>query len=500
MQPTTATDGVTVRVSDASMARRLRDVAPEGTTVVRVGPTGIGAIDPLVTVTDDDETALHADCSPAAGESIAADATAGTAAGDGDPDAVVQHAPDASRFPATGSQLPGLETGDRVVLGGCGWRDPVNPADHEAAGGFAEADTDEEAVVAAGRDLLGRGWGDACHDRPVADAWETARDADGAATVVVNAHGDAGDRLLLESAPLEVLEGAEAVARTVGADRIVVYAAETDDLAVDTVREAAEAYPNPPVPVDVATGPAVHRAGEPTMAIEAIEGNDRLEARISPPEPSTVGLFGRPTVVHTARTVAHLAAGLRGDETDTRVLRVTGDVAAPATVELPAEASLATALEAVTVEGEVKAVCVGGRFGGVTADLDVGVAPERLAAADLGSDGGVTVLSTDRCVLEFVGERTQYAADENCGRCVPCREGTVQLAELLREVYDGAYDPEGIEELVRVMDRSSVCAFGVQAGRPARTAIAEFESEVRAHAEGRCPADSCLATPEAEAT
>lgn len=499
MQPTTATDGVTIRVSDASMARRLREVAPDRVTVVRVGPTGIGAVDPLVTVTDGDETAVHADCSPAAGESIAADATAGTDAGDRDPDAVVTHAPDATRLPDLGGQVPALAVGQRTVLAGCGWRQPANAADHEAAGGF-DGEADPEAVLAAGRDLTGRGWGDACHDRPVADAWETARAAEGTPAVVVNAHGEAGDRLLLESAPLEVLEGAAAVARTVGADRIVVYAAETDDRAVETVREAARAYPDPPAPVDVVTGPAVHRAAEPTMAIEAIEGNDRLEARISPPHPSEVGLFGRPTVVHTARTAAHLAVGLRGMPADTRVLRVTGDVSTPATVELPAGASLETALEAVTVEGEFKAACVGGRFGGVTADLDVGVAPDRLAAADLGTDGGVTVLSADRCVLEFVGERTQYAADENCGRCVPCREGTVQLADLLRDVYEGAYDPEGIEELVRVMDRSSICAFGVQAGRPARTAIAEFETEVRAHAEGRCPVDSCLSTPEPEAT
>jgi NADH-quinone oxidoreductase subunit F len=59
-------------------------------------------------------------------------------------------------------------------------------------------------------------------------------------------------------------------------------------------------------------------------------------------------------------------------------------------------------------------------------------------------------------------------------------------------VYDGTYDPEGIEELVRVMETSSICAFGVEAGRPARTALAEFESEFEAHADGRCPAGACL--------
>ena len=101
------------------------------------------------------------------------------------------------------------------------------------------------------------------------------------------------------------------------------------------------------------------------------------------------------------------------------------------------------------------------------------------------------MLADDRCVLEFVGRRAQFAAAENCGRCVPCREGTTQLAALLRDIYDGAYDPDDIEELIRVIEGSSICTFGVEAGRPTRTAIAEFESELQAHADGHCPANSC---------
>jgi NADH-quinone oxidoreductase subunit F len=241
------------------------------------------------------------------------------------------------------------------------------------------------------------------------------------------------------------------------------------------------------------------------MALEAIEGADRLEARLTPPGPASVGLYGRPTVVHTARTLAALAVALRDADTDeqsgtgeaTRVVSVTGDVVAPATVELPVTESLRSVLEAVDLDGEFKAACVGGRFGGVTADLDVSADPTALTEADLGTEGAVHVLSEDRCVLEFVGSRTQYAADENCGRCVPCREGSVQLAGLLRDIYDGEYDPAGIEELVRVMARTSICAFGVQAARPARTAVTEFEHELRAHADGRCPADSCLTALEA---
>ncbi len=492
MQHTTA-DGVTVRIAGAGPDPDLLGAAPDG--AVETGPTGVPALEPLVAVTRDGETALHARCSPAEMESIAAKPNDPTA---GDPDAVVEHAPDPATLPATGSGLPGLDLGSRVVLGACGWRRPTATEDHEAAGGFL--DPDPAAVLDAGADLLGRGWGDLCQDAPLAGVWETARDADGDAAVVLNAHGDAADRLLLESAPFEALDGAAAVAGTVDADRIVVYASTADERTLATAREAAREYPDPPAPIDVVAGPAEYRAAEPTMAIEAIEGNHRLEARISPPGPESVGLFEAPTVVHTARTTAHLAAALRADDGDagtTRTVTVTGDVEAPATVELAPGATVEDALAAVTVDGTFKAACVGGRFGGVTRDLDVGVDPGALADADLGTEGTVAVLADDRCVLEFVGRRTQFAADENCGRCVPCREGTVQLAELLRDVYDGDYDPAGIEELVGVMERTSVCEFGVAAGRPARTAIDAFESELLAHADGRCPADSCLDAPEA---
>ena len=233
------------------------------------------------------------------------------------------------------------------------------------------------------------------------------------------------------------------------------------------------------------------------MALEAIEGNHRLEARLRRPDEVAPTLHERPALVHTARTLAHLAVGVRTDEVpSTRVVTVSGDVEAPATVELPETASLDVALDAVQLPDGFKAACVGGRFGGLTESLDVPVDPDALADADLGTEGTVEVLGDGRCILEFVGKRTQFAADTNCGRCVPCREGSTQLTELLRDVYDGDYDAPSIEELVRVMDGSSICEFGVNAGRPARTAMDAFDAEFLAHADGRCPTETCFEAPE----
>lgn len=487
-------DGPTVRISATDPERALSETnaAPDGVFVV--GSTGAQALEPLVAVTREGRTAFHARCSPERVAELCARADSPEAAQSGGSDAVVDHDPETARLPVP--ELPGLGAGERTVLGACGWRRPTSVADHEAAGGFGAPGP--TAVLEAGESLRGRGWGDLCQDESVADTWEAVRDTDGDAAVVVNGHGTASDALLLASAPFEVLDGAAAVARTVDADRIVVYASDDDEHAVETVREAAETYPEPPAAIDVVTGPAEYRAAEPTMSIEAIEGNHRLEARLRPPGPEEAGLHGRPTLVHTPRTLAHLAVALRRDESPgTRVLTVAGDVAAPVTVELSETATLSEAIDAADLTGEFKAACVGGQFGGVTRETDVTLDPAALADADLGTEGSVRVLADDRCIVEFVGRQARFASEENCGRCVPCREGTTQLAELLRDIYGGDYDRDGIEELVRVMDTSSICAFGVRAGRPTRTAMSAFGSEFEAHADGRCPAGSCIEALEA---
>lgn len=479
----TAVEGPVVRIAGREVPAPDTDI--DGTVAV-VGSTGVPAVEPLVAVTRGRRTAFYTRCSPERVAEIVSSVDDGEV---GDPDAVVDHDPETTRLPVP--DLPGLWTGTRTVLGACGWRRPASPEDHEAAGGFGAPDP--EAVFSAGAALHGRGWGDLCHDEACGPAWETVRDGAGDGAVIVNAHGNDGDRLLLESAPFEVLDGATALAAAIDATEVILYASTADGEAVETAREAVAAHPDPAVPTDVVTGPAEHRAAEPTMAIEAVEGNHRLEARITPPGPEKFGLHGRPTLVHTPRTLAHLAAALReGEATETRVVTVAGDVDAPATVELPESATLDAAVDAVGADDGVKAACVGGQFGGITRDLDVAVDPASLTEAGLGTEGKVHLLGVDQCVVEFVGSRTQYAAEENCGRCVPCREGTTQLAGLLRDVYNGGYDPDGIVELVRVMETSSVCAFGVEAGRPARTALAEFESEFEAHADGRCPAGACL--------
>lgn len=490
MTSTPATDSV-VRISAEVTDSSLAAAAEETTwTVHEVGTTGRAAIEPIVALTRGGRTAIYTQCTPSRLDTIASVCLDGEIDGVG-PRTVVHHESEPTEFPVDDS-LPGVSG----VLGGCGWRRPTSVSDHEDAGGFSDQGRDK--LFELGSELRGRGWGDASHDQPVKAAWERANDAKGEPMLVVNGHGTAADTLLLESAPFEVLDGANALAAAIDASQIVLYLSEADEDTLAVVANAVEQYPDPSVPMTPVAGKDVYRAGEPTMAIEDIEGNHRLEARRRPPGPETFGVDGRPTLVHTPRTFAHLAVGLRDKLPETRVVSIEGAVTDRQTVEFPERKTLEEAVGSVDIEGELKAVCVGGRFGGLTADLDTQLDPDSLAHAGLGTEGVIRVLSNDQCLLSFVGKRAAFASDANCGRCVPCREGTTQLAELLRDVYAGRYDRGKIAELADVMERTSLCEFGVAAARPVQTALDRFEHEIEAHADGQCPAGDCPEPLEAQ--
>jgi NADH-quinone oxidoreductase subunit F len=470
-----------------------------------VGSTGIEGLEPLVAATLDGETAFFARCSTDRVRSVAAALGDGTLPTDG-ATAVVEHEPRVVTLP-TPEDGP-LAVGDRVVLGGCGWRRPTSVDDYRAVRSPVAPGVDRSREATARIDeagLRGRGRGDVAADAPVVENWEAVVAADGDPVVVVNANEAdpraAADRLLLESDPLAVLDPALAAAVALDATDIVVYVNETETLAHRRVRAAADALADElrmDVPIRIVAGPDEYKTGEPTMALEAIEGNHRIEARRQPPGPSEHGVDGRPTLVHTPRTFAQIGRVLAGEDPlgassdpGTRLFTVAGDVDAPATVELSTGATLDAALPAVeTVEGR-KAACVGGVFGGLTRSLDVPASAPGLESARLGTNGVVELLGESTCMVALAGSRATFAREENCGRCVPCREGSTQLVGLLRDVYDGEFADGMLRELLRVVRETSLCGFGRDAARPVTTAIEAFETEFTAHAAGRCPAGTC---------
>ncbi|MXR42772.1 NADH dehydrogenase FAD-containing subunit [Halobaculum sp. WSA2] len=496
-------------------ARRAADAAAEAEgppiETLAVGSPGTVHL-PLVAVTREGRTAVHRSVDPNGAASLV------SLLADGDDDlpvdgasAVVDHEPEPDDFPVGDGPL---SAGTRRTLRGAGWADPTT---FESPGTLG----DEALETVSDLGVRGRGWGDARQDEPLAAGWRDARDADGDPVVVINGL-DAdpkadGDRLLLGSLPGRVVAGAVVAASAVDAEDVVAVLPEDDPVVAERVRAVGDRVAAvTDLTVEVVAAEPDYMTAEHTAVLESLEGNDRIEARRRPPDPETWGLFERPTLVHTPRTLAAVERAvadperLDADAADpgTRLVTVVGPERR--TVELPTDTSLSRALVAeefgkeatedagggdLGETGPTEAfACVGGQFGGLTRDLDTPASAPALRGAGLGTNGSIEPFeegSGGGCPVVVVGRRMRVAREENCGRCVPCRTGSVRAHELLREVYAGSFAESRLRELARTMGRTSLCEFGGDAARPLATALDEFGGYLRAHADGRCPAGVC---------
>ena len=288
-----------VRVSASSheaeteVYRAAHEVA-ESTPVVEVGPTGVDSLSPLVLATHEGETAFIPRCSIEHAQSVVATLDDGTLPDDAE--TVVEHPSNTATLPTP--QTGPLGIGSRHALASCGWSVPANIADYTESREnglltehfMEEPETVREYITASG--LRGRGRGDMSADAPIADDWKTVRNATGDPVVVVNGNETddhaASDCLLLESAPLTVLDPALVAAHALDATAVAVHVNETETVARERVEGAVDALTDATetgLSVSVVAGPDEYKAGEPTMALEVLEGNHRIEARRGPPSP-----------------------------------------------------------------------------------------------------------------------------------------------------------------------------------------------------------------------
>jgi len=268
-------------------------------------------------------------------------------------------------------------------------------------------------------------------------------------------------------------------------------------------------------------GPGAFVCGEETALIASLEGRRGMPSS-KPPYPANSGYLGRPTVVNNVETLSNLPAIVReGPEwyrgigaegcPGTKIFSVSGRVDMAGLVEVPMGTTFDTIvndiLGGVKKGRTLKALHVGGPTGCMLpADLmDVPVTYETLKEKGLimGS-GGILVMDDLTCVVNTVSYFMEYVDKQSCGKCIPCREGTRRMAEILGGITRKPDDDEGhttlerfkgvmqMESLAAVMKDTSLCGLGQNAPNPVVSTLKYFRNEYEEHIFNRkCPSNSC---------
>jgi bidirectional [NiFe] hydrogenase diaphorase subunit len=346
--------------------------------------------------------------------------------------------------------------------------------------------------------------------------------------VICNAdEGDPGafmDRSVLEGDPHRVLEGMAIAAFAVGAEQGYVYVRGEYPLAISRLKTAIRQAERLQFlggrifdtgfsfRVDIRIGAGAFVCGEETALIASIEGN-RGTPRPRPPYPAASGLWGQPTLINNVETLASVAPIIRnggawyasiGTEKShgTKVFALAGKINRTGLIEVPMGLPLRTIL--FEIGGGIpggrtfKAAQTGGPSGGCipTEHLDLPVDYESLAGVgSIMGSGGLIVMDDTSCMVDVARYFMEFCRDESCGKCIPCRAGTVQMHGILHKITDGSATLEDLallEQLAQLLKDTSLCGLGQTAPNPVVSTLRYFRDEYMAHiVEKRCPAGVC---------
>ncbi|HWQ09508.1 MAG TPA: NADH-ubiquinone oxidoreductase-F iron-sulfur binding region domain-containing protein, partial [Holophaga sp.] len=438
-------------------------------------------------------------------------------------------------------QHPFLALQKRWVLANSGLIDFNSIDEYIARGGYSalykllHTKTRQEVVtdvLASG--LRGRGGG----GFPTGKKWQMALDTPGDQKYMIcNAdEGDPGafmDRAVCESDPHRLLEGMITGCYAIGATKAYIYIRAEYPLAIRNLKTAiaqAKEYgllgenilgSGFKLEIIIKMGAGAFVCGEETALMHSIEGKRGMPSP-RPPYPVQSGVFGKPTVINNVETFANVptimekgvaaftAMGTAGSK-GTKVFAMSGMVRRTGLVEIPMGTSIRSVV--FSVGGGIpngkkcKAVQIGGPSGGCIPEphMDLSCDYEELKkfGAIMGS-GGLVVLDENTCMVDLAKYFMEFIQSESCGKCIPCREGTRRMLEILRSITQNRKSEEGIDTLVRMkgvmllqelgetIRRSSLCGLGQTAPNPVLSTLKWFRDEYEAHIYDRCcPAGSC---------
>ena len=404
-----------------------------------------------------------------------------------------------------------------IVLENSGKIDPERIQAYIAAEGYQalyhvlrEMTPGQVALSVSRSGLRGRGGA----GYPTGLKWATVAKAKGERKFVIcNAdEGDPGafmDRSVLESDPHRVLEGMAIAAYAVGASQGYIYVRAEYPVAIKRLQTAihqaqrlgllgSQIFDSPfDFKIDIRIGAGAYVCGEETALMASIEGK-RGVPHPRPPYPAESGLWGYPTLINNVETFANIAPIIRkgadwfasigtGKSQGTKVFALAGKIRNTGLIEVPMGTSLRQIVEemsgGIPDGGVAKAVQTGGPSGGCipASAFDTPVDYESLT--NLGSmmgSGGMIVMDDTTNMVDVARFFMEFCMDESCGKCIPCRVGTVQLHGLLTKIRFGKAtiaDLELLEELGDMVKNTSLCGLGQSAPNPVFSTLRYFRDE-----------------------
>ena len=429
-------------------------------------------------------------------------------------------------------EIPFYKMQSRIVLEHCGHIDATSIKEYLAIGGYravekALFDMSHEDILneMLESNLRGRGGG----GFPLGKKWvQVARQPEPVKYVVCNGdEGDPGafmDRSIMEGDPHRLLEGMIIGGIATGARDGYIYVRAEYPLAVSRLQNAIKEAEEFGLLGDnilgtdfcfhmhINRGAGAFVCGEGSALTASIEGK-RGMPRVKPPRTVEKGLFEKPTVLNNVETFANvpqiILKGAKwyksiGPENSpgTKAFALTGNINNTGLIEVPMGTTLREIIFDVGggIRGgkQFKAVQIGGPSGGclVTDNLDISLDFDSLkkVGAMIGS-GGLVVMDESSCMVEVARFFMNFTQNESCGKCVPCREGTKRMLEILEKIVAGNGEDGDIETLLELADTiksTALCGLGKSAASPVVSTIKNFRSEYEAHVyDKKCPAGNC---------
>ncbi len=430
------------------------------------------------------------------------------------------------------NHIPFYQKQQRVVLEHCGDFDSDSIGEYLSLGGYrafekALFDMQPAEIVQEIVDsgLRGRGGGGFV----TGTKWsQVARQKATPKYIVCNGdEGDPGafmDRSVMEDDPHRMLEGMMIAGLACGASEGYIYVRAEYPMAVKKMSNAIAQATELGLLGDniLGTGFSFHMhincgagafvCGEGSALTASIEGK-RGMPRVKPPRTVEHGLFDKPTVLNNVETFANVASiilngsgwftGIGTEKSPgTKTFALTGNIVNAGLIEVP----MGTTLREVIFDigggirngKKFKAVQIGGPSGGCLTEKDLDLPLDfdslKKAGAIIGS-GGLVVMDEDTCMVEVARFFMHFTQNESCGKCVPCREGTRRMLEVLERIVAGKGRDGDIELLLELADtitNTALCGLGKTAAQPVVSTIQNFRDEYEAHIyQKRCPTGNC---------